>query len=138
PETSADSAEPTDPPTTGQKMAAEVLGTFVLVLFGCGTAVLTGGEYVTTGLAFGLAVLVMVAAFGRISGGHFNPAVTLGAALGGRLAWRETPVYMGAQLLGAIFAGACLFGLMHGFDGFETGDPLGQNAFGDESALGYA
>jgi MIP family channel proteins len=94
---------------------------------------MSGGDYATTGLAFGLAVLVMAAAFGRISGGHFNPAITLGAALGGRLAWRETPVYMASQLLGGILAGACLFGLMHGFPAFETGDRLGQNYFGDQS-----
>ncbi|WP_162599939.1 aquaporin [Nocardioides solisilvae] len=136
-ETTRTPDETADAPTTAQKIAAEVLGTFVLVLFGCGAAVMSG-DYVTTGLSFGLAVLVMVAAFGRISGGHFNPAVTLGAALGGRLAWRDTPVYMGAQLLGAILAGACLLGLMLGFSDFSAGDNLGQNAFGDQTLRDYA
>ena len=66
-----------------------MLGTFVLVFFGCGAALISGGDYVATGLAFGLTVVVMAYAVGRISGGHFNPAVTLGAASGGRLPWSE-------------------------------------------------
>ena len=103
-----------DTPTTGQKFAAEVLGTFVLVFFGVGAAVMSGGDYVATGLSFGLTVVVMAYAVGRVSGGHFNPAVTVGAALGGRLPWSATPIYVGAQLVGALLAGAVLFGLLHG------------------------
>ena len=87
-----------DTPTTGQKFAAEVLGTFVLVFFGVGAAVMSGGDYVATGLTFGLTVVVMAYAVGRVSGGHFNPAVTLGAVLGGRLPWSAVPLYIGAQL----------------------------------------
>ncbi|WP_185995631.1 aquaporin [Nocardioides campestrisoli] len=127
----------TDEPTTGQKVAAETLGTFVLVLVGVSALLFSTGDVVATGLAFGFAMLVLVAVLGRISGGHFNPAITLGAALGGRLAWRSTPVYLGAQLLGAILAGGCLFGLMHGFPNFEPGNALGPNAFGDLSPNGY-
>jgi aquaporin Z len=76
-------------PTLGQKLAAEGLGTFVLVFFGCASVVLSHGNYVAIGLTFGIAVLVMVYAVGRISGGHFNPAVSVGAALSGRIAWRD-------------------------------------------------
>lgn len=130
-----------DTPTTGQKFAAEVFGTFGLVFFGCGTAMLTSEagafDYVGTALAFGLAVLVMAYAVGRISGGHFNPAVTLGAALGGRLAWREVGVYVGAQLLGGLLAGAVLFGLFHGIEGFDAEGNMAQNSFGDDGS-GYA
>ena len=69
----------TETPTTGQKVAAEVIGSFVLVFFGCSAAILSGGDYVAIALAFGLAVLVGAYAFGRVSGAHFNPAVTVGA-----------------------------------------------------------
>lgn len=126
-----------DVPTTAQKFAAEVLGTFVLVFFGVGAALMSGGDYVATGLAFGLTVVVMAYAVGRVSGGHFNPAVTVGAALGGRLPWRVTPVYIGAQLVGGLVAGLFLFTLMHGFDGFSAAGGLGANSYGDQGS-GYA
>jgi len=126
-----------DTPTTGQQFAAEVLGTFVLVFFGVGAALMSGGDYITTGLSFGLAVVVMAYAVGRISGGHFNPAVTLGAVLGGRLPWSSVPVYVGAQLVGGLVAGAALFGLMHGFDGYSAEGGIGANSFGSEGS-GYA
>ncbi len=81
-----------DSSTTVQKISAEALGTFVLVFIGCGTAIFSGGDYVAIGLAFGLTVLAGAYAFGRISGAHFNPAISVGAALGGRMAWRQVPV----------------------------------------------
>jgi len=123
-----------DDPTPVQKAAAEVLGTFVLVFFGVGTAVATGADVVTTGLAFGLTVLVMAYAVGRISGGHFNPAVTVGAAVSGRLAWSQTPLYFGAQLVGGLVAGGVLWCIFHGFDGFDSTGSFGQNAFGDHGS----
>jgi aquaporin Z len=126
-----------DTPTTGHKFAAEVLGTFVLVFFGVGAAVMSGGDYVATGLAFGLTVVVMAYAVGRVSGGHFNPAVTVGAALGGRLPWSATPFYVGAQLLGALLAGAALFALLHGFPGYTAEGNIGANSYGDQGS-GYA
>ncbi len=127
-----------DTSTTLQKVSAEALGTFVLVFIGCGTAIFSGGDYVAIGLAFGLTVLAGAYAFGRISGAHFNPAVSVGAALGGRMAWRQVPVYVGAQLAGAIVAGLSLFVLVHGIDGYDVGDSgLGQNGFGDDGT-GYA
>ena len=129
-----DATSTDDIPTTGQKFAAEVLGTFVLVFFGAGAAVISGGDYVATALAFGLTVVVMAYAVGRISGGHFNPAVTLGAALGGRLPWMPLPIYVGAQLLGGLLAGAALFGLLHGFEGYASEGNIGANSFGDQGA----
>ncbi|HET8960024.1 aquaporin [Nocardioides sp.] len=123
--------------TSLQQVGAEFLGTFVLVFFGCGTALMSGGNYVATGLAFGLTVLVMAYAVGRVSGGHFNPAVSLGAAVGGRIAWRQIPAYIGAQLAGALAAGLCLFVLMHGFPGFDATGNMAQNSFGDAGS-GYA
>ncbi len=124
-------------PTTVQKVAAEVIGTFVLVFFGCGTALMSGGDYVAIGLAFGLTVLVMAYAVGRISGGHFNPAVTIGAVLGGRLPWSQSGVYIGSQIVGAIGAGLSLFILMQGFEGFDADGNMAQNSFGDAGS-GYA
>ena len=129
-------------PTNAQKIAAEIIGTFVLVFFGCGTAIMTSVrgdfDYVGTALAFGLTVLCGAYAFGRVSGAHFNPAVTLGAALGGRIAWRQTPLYIGSQLVGGLLAGLMLFILVNGFDGYDaTTDGLAQNGFGDDGT-GYA
>ncbi|MFC7362048.1 aquaporin [Nocardioides astragali] len=126
-----------DTPTTGQKFTAEAMGTFVLVFFGCGAAMRSGGDYVATGLTFGLTVVVMAYAVGRISGGHFNPAVTLGAVLGGRLPWSQVGIYLAAQLLGGLLAGAVLFGLNHGFEGFSAEGNMAQNFFGDQGT-GYA
>jgi aquaporin Z len=125
-------------PTTSQKFSAEVLGTFVLVFFGVGTAVATGGEVVTTGLAFGLTVVVMAYAVGRVSGGHFNPAVTLGAVIGGRLAWAQAGIYMLAQLVGGILGGIVLWVIWQGIPGFSSEGSFGQNAFGDQSGNGLA
>jgi aquaporin Z len=127
-----------DTSTTGQKVAAEVIGTFVLVFFGCGTAIVSGVDYAATGLAFGLTVVVGAYAFGRVSGAHFNPAVSVGAAMSGRMAWHQVPLYVGSQLVGALAAGLSLLILMQGFDGFDVGrDGLAQNSFGDAGS-GYA
>ena len=125
-------------PTPAQKLSAEVAGTFVLVFFGVGTALATGADVITTGFAFGLTVLVMVYAVGRVSGGHFNPAVTVGAACSGRLAWAQVPAYLGAQLVGAIVGAFVLWTIWQGIPGFSSEGNFGQNAFGDESGLGIA
>jgi aquaporin Z len=123
--------------TTQQKLVAEGLGTFVLVFFGCGTWLVSNGDYVATALAFGLTVLVMVYAFGRITGGHFNPAVSVGAAMGGRIAWTQVLYYVAAQLAGALVAGLVLFTLMHGFPGYSASGNMAQNSYGDAGS-GYA
>ncbi|HWJ65955.1 MAG TPA: aquaporin [Nocardioides sp.] len=125
------------PPTTAQKLLAELIGTFALVLIGCGVGFMNDGAVVPTGLAFGLTVTLMAYAFGRISGGHFNPAVSVGAALGGRISWKETGLYVGAQFAGGILGALVLMVLLLGFDGFEAFDdafPLATNGF---SAGGY-
>jgi aquaporin Z len=127
----------TETPTTGQKVAAEVIGTFVLVFFGCSTAILSN-DYAAIALAFGLTVLAGAYAFGRVSGAHFNPAVTVGAAIGGRMAWRQTPIYIASQLVGALLAGLTLFLLVHGFESYDVSrDGLAQNSFGDDGT-GFA
>jgi len=95
-------------PTLGQKLSAEALGTFVLVFFGCGTALASGGDYVATALAFGLTVLTMAYAVGHISGGHFNPAVSLGAAVSGRMGWKDAGIYAAVQVGAGVAAGLTL------------------------------
>lgn len=129
-------------PTRQQQLAAEVIGTFVLVLLGCGSLVYANEADLpttigTVGLTFGVAMTVMIYAFGRISGGHFNPATSLGAAVGGRISWAQAGFYVLAQLAGAVLAALTLFLLLHGFDGFDAERRMGQNHFGDEGS-GYA
>ncbi len=114
-----------------KKLLAEFLGTFVLVLFGCGAAILAGGYIGVAGiaLAFGLAVMVMAYAVGPISGGHFNPAVSIGLAIAGRFEWKNVAKYCAAQVLGAVVAALILFfivktgGLMVG--GFAANTTMG-------------
>ena len=127
-------------PTLVQKLGAEAIGTFVLVLIGCGVAVTTDGDVVATGLAFGLTITFMVYALGRISGGHFNPAVSVGAAIGGRVSWRDAGAFIAAQFVGAILGGLVLMILALGIDGFEAFDssfPLGTNGY-SEGPYDYA
>lgn len=106
-------ADPDDPRLPAQ-FGAEVFGAFLLVLGGVGTALYAGLGSVGAGslgvaLAFGLALAAGIAAVGAISGGHFNPAVTLGAAVAGRIRWAQLPVYWAAQVVGACFATLLLF-----------------------------
>lgn len=141
--------EPNVAPTLQQKLIAEVIGTLVLVLFGCGSVVVYGtaqaandgrllpSTVTTVGLTFGLVIVVMVYAFGRVSGGHFNPAVSVGAGIGGRMAWREVGLYIVAQLVGAVLGALALFVMMQGFANFDAEGNMGQNAFGDVGS-GYA
>jgi aquaporin Z len=132
-------------PSTTKKLAAEFLGTFVLVFGGCGTAVLaTSGEpgvgvgWLGVALAFGLTVVVMAYAVGHISGGHFNPAVTLGAAAGGRIAWKDVPTYIVTQIVAGVAAGAVLLLIASGRDGFSAKDSgFASNGYGDRSPLEY-
>ena len=125
-----------DAPTEVQKLAAEAIGTFVLVLFGVGAVLASGGDYAAVGLSFGIAIVAMVYAFGRISGGHFNPAVSVGAALGGRISWRDAGLYSVAQIVGAIVGGLVLAIIqITGDTGYEFGDPLGANGFGDQGGV---
>ena len=127
-------------PDMTRRLGAELLGTFWLVLGGCGTAVLAGDEvgYLGVALAFGLTVLTGAYAFGPISGGHFNPAVSVGLATAGRFAWRDVPLYAAAQVVGATAAGGVLLSIASGKDGFSAVDSgFATNGFGDRSPGGY-
>jgi aquaporin Z len=129
--------------TSTQRLGAEVFGTFWLVLGGCGTAVLAGSDVGTLGIsfAFGLTVLTMAFAVGHISGGHFNPAVTVGLWIGRRFDQRDVAPYVVAQLVGAVLAGAVLLLIANGINGFDpsTGEPgsFATNGYGDFSPAGY-
>jgi len=126
------------------RLAAEFIGTFWLVLGGCGSAVLAasfpevGIGLLGVALAFGLTVLTMAYALGHISGGHFNPAVTIGLLLGRRFDPREALPYIITQVLGAIAAAAVLFVIASGKDGFSTSDGFAANGYGTHSPGGYS
>jgi aquaporin Z len=121
-----------------RQLAAEFFGTFWLVFGGCGSAVLAaafpelGIGFVGVSLAFGLTVLTMAYAVGGISGGHFNPAVSLGLAVGGRFAWKDLIPYWIAQVVGAVAAAAVLYAVASGKPGFEPGG-FASNGYGDLS-----
>lgn len=128
-----------------RKLSAELLGTFWLVFGGCGSAVLAaafpqvGIGLLGVSLAFGLTVLTMAYAVGHISGGHFNPAVTLGLAVARRFPSRDVLPYMGAQVVGAVAAAAVLLLVVNGRPDFAAdGNFLAANGFGsDGSPAGY-
>jgi aquaporin Z len=126
-----------------RNLCAEFFGTFWLVFGGCGSAVLAaafpelGIGFAGVALAFGLTVLTMAYAVGGISGGHFNPAVSLGLALAGRFQWRNLAPYWIAQVAGAVAAGAVLLAVASGKAGFEPGG-FASNGFGDLSPDGYS
>lgn len=110
-----------------KKMAAEFLGTFWLTFGGCGSAIFAaafpqlGIGFAGVSMAFGLTVLTMAYAVGPISGGHFNPAVTLGLWVGKRIATPEVVPYILAQLVGAVIAAAVLYLIASGSPGYEAG-----------------
>lgn len=135
----------------GKRLAAEFLGTFWLVLGGCGSAVLAanfGGDgnplgigFVGVALAFGLTVLTGAYAFGHISGAHFNPAVSIGLWAGGRFSGKDLLPYIVAQVLGGIFAGFILLQIAQGnasflIDGNQPG-AFASNGYGALSPGGY-
>ena len=126
-----------------RKLAAEFIGTFWLVFGGCGAAVLAaafpalGIGFVGVALAFGLTVLTMVYAVGHISGGHFNPAVTIGLWAGGRFKGADIIPYWVAQVVGAIVASAVLYAIATGKPGF-TLDGFASNGYGALSPGKYS
>ena len=126
--------------TLSRRLGAEAFGTFWLVLGGCGAAVLAGDAIGNAGiaLAFGLSVLGAAYAVGHVSGGHFNPAVSVGMAVAGRLPWREVPAYVVTQVVAAIASAATLLAVARGRDGFDLADGFATNGFGDASPAGYA
>ena len=136
PSTPEDPAVPV-PPTGNSRLGAEALGTFWLVLGGCGTAIY-GGNQVAIALAFGLTVLTGAYAFGHLSGAHFNPAVTVGLATARRFAWKDVPGYVVAQIVGATVAGGLLLLIAQGVDGFDNDGNMATNGYGDHSPAGFA
>lgn len=126
-----------------RKLGAEFFGTFWLVFGGCGAAVLAAGfpelgiGFAGVALAFGLTVLTMAYAVGGISGGHFNPSVTLGLAMANRMSWGEVVPYWITQVVAAIVAGAALLAIASGQPGFEAGG-FATNGFGELSPGGYS
>ena len=128
-------------------VGAECLGTYWLVLGGCGAAVLAanfgpdnalGLGFLGVSFAFGLTVLTGAYALGHISGGHFNPAVTIGLWTAKKFPARDIVPYVAAQVAGAILASLTLWGILEGRPGFETtGNWLAANGFGDSSPGGF-
>ena len=127
-----------------KRSTAEFIGTFWLVLGGCGSAVLAaafpevGIGLLGVSLAFGLTVLTMAFAIGHISGCHQNPAVSNGLAAGGRFKASELPAYIIAQVLGAIAGAGILYLIASGKAGFDLSGGLASNGYGEHSPGGYS
>ena len=128
-----------------KKYLAECFGTFWLVFGGCGSAVLAaaypelGIGFAGVALAFGLTVLTMAYAVGHISGGHFNPAVSVGLFIGGRFEGKELLPYIFAQVIGAILAAAVLYFVATGKAEFDiAASGLASNGYGEHSPGGYS
>ncbi len=127
-----------------KQYGAEFLGTFWLVLGGCGSAVLAAGfpglgiGFAGVSLAFGLTVLTMAYAIGHISGCHLNPAVSVGLWAAGRFPANKLAPYIAAQVLGAIVAGAVLFTIASGAAGFDVSKGFASNGYGAHSPGGYS
>lgn len=127
-----------------KRYGAEFFGTFWLVLGGCGSAVLAaafpelGIGFAGVALAFGLTVLTMAYAVGHISGGHFNPAVSIGLWAGGRFPASQLLPYIVAQVLGAIAAGAVLYVVASGNADFSLAGGFASNGYGAHSPGGYS
>jgi aquaporin Z len=126
------------------KLSAEFFGTFWLVLGGCGSAVLAaafpsvGIGLMGVSLAFGLTVLTMAYAVGGISGGHFNPAVSIGLATAGRFSWSQVPQYIIAQIAGGIAGALVLYIIVTGKADFTTLGGFASNGYGDLSPGKYS
>jgi aquaporin Z len=130
-----------------KKYAAELIGTMVLVLMGCGSAVLAGKDFAGLGgngnvgiaLAFGLAVLVMVYAIGGISGCHINPAISISMLAAGKLSVKDTAGYIVSQCIGAVIGAGLLYSIAVGNPAYSlAGNGLGQNGYGIASPAGYS
>ncbi|AZV78582.1 aquaporin Z [Parasedimentitalea marina] len=126
-----------------KKLLAEFIGTFWLVLGGCGSAVLAAGVadvgigWLGVSLAFGLTVLTMAYTVGHISGGHFNPAVSLGLMIGGRFDAKDLIPYWVAQVIGAVAASVVLYIIVSGGEGFTGVGGFASNGYGAASPQGY-
>jgi aquaporin Z len=129
--------------TLAQKASAEFLGTLWLVLGGCGSAVLAaafpsvGIGLLGVSFAFGLSVLTMAYAVGHVSGGHFNPAVTVGICTARRMPTKDVIPYIIAQVAGAIAGAGILFVIASGKGGFDVSGGFASNGYADHSPGGY-
>lgn len=127
-----------------KKLMAEFFGTFWLVFGGCGSAVMAAGVadvgigWLGVSLAFGLTVMTMAFTVGHISGGHFNPAVSLGLMIGGRFDAKDLLPYWAAQVVGAIAAASVLYVIVSGAAGFEGVGGFASNGYGEASPQGYS
>jgi len=124
-----------------KKYIAELLGTFVLVFIGTGSAVVAGTYigFLGIALAFGLSVLVMVYAIGPISGCHINPAITIAMLAGGKISARDAAAYIIVQCVGAVLASVVLLSIMTGHPGYDlAANGLGQNGYGVASPANYS
>ena len=127
-----------------KRSAAEFIGTFWLVLGGCGSAVLAaafpgvGIGLLGVSLAFGLTVLTMAFAIGHISGCHLNPAVSVGLVCGGRFKAADLPAYVIAQVAGAVVAAVVLCFIASGKEGFDVASGLASNGYAEHSPGGYS
>ena len=125
-----------------RKYIAECIGTFVLTLLGCGTAVFLGcgtpAGVVGTAFAFGLSVIAMAYTIGGISGCHINPAITLGVALSGRMSWKDACGYWVGQVIGGLLAGAVLLLLVKVVVAPDLTGALGSNAVANAGGMGGA
>jgi aquaporin Z len=125
-----------------RRLGAEFLGTFVLVFVGAGAAILDAGnkgiDLLGVAIAFGIAVTVMVYAVGAVSGGHFNPAVTIGLAVAKRFPWSDVIAYIVTQVIAAIVAALVLLGVASGQKGFSAKESgFASNGYGDHSPFHY-
>ncbi|MGG7650361.1 MULTISPECIES: aquaporin Z [unclassified Pseudomonas] len=126
-----------------KRSVTELLGTFWLVLGGCGSAVLAASSPLGIGvlgvaMAFGLTVLTMAFAIGHISGCHLNPAVSVGLFVGGRFPAKELPAYIIAQVIGAIIAAGLIYYIANGKEGFDLANGLASNGYGEHSPGKYS
>ena len=127
-----------------KRSIAELIGTFWLVLGGCGSAVLAAGipelglGYLGVAFAFGLTVVTMAYAIGHISGCHLNPAISIGLWAGGRFSAEKLVPYIVSQVLGAITAGAVLYVIASGAAGFDVANGFASNGYGEHSPGGYS
>lgn len=127
-----------------KRVFSEFIGTFWLVFGGTGSAVIAAGYpdigigLLGVALAFGLTLLTMAYAIGRISGCHINPAVTVGLAVANRFPWKHVPAYVIAQVIGGIAASALLYAIAIGKAGFDISGRLAANGYGSHSPDGYS
>lgn len=135
-------------PTMTARLLSELLGTLWLVFGGAGSAVFAAKQisegsinmglgYLGVALAFGLTVFTGAYSFGIVSGGHFNPAVSIGLAAGGRFDWRHVPGYVAAQVIGGLLAGGLIYAIASGKEGFEATGNMAANGYGANSPDGY-